>query len=433
MNSSSSARPTSAPAAQPVARQPTGPLAGLRIIDMSTILAAPFATQIAADYGADVIKIEPPGGDVFRHAGAKRSRLMGPVFMHANRNKRSIVIDARRAQGRDAILRLCKGAHGFLHNIRPSAMARLGLAYEDVARVSPSIVYLNLVGYGSKGPYAGRPAYDDLIQGFSGLASTFTMSGAAEPRFVPAVMADRIAGMTAAHALMAALLHQQRTGEGQQVEVPMFESLVQMVLGDHLGGLSFKPPAGPKGYARLITPYRRPYKTLDGFICVLIYTDRQWQTFFEAIGRRDIWESDPRFADPATRSQHFDEAYAMLSAFLAERTTAQWLELLQANDLPAVPVSEVEDLLSDPHLRGSGFLEDVEHPSEGTIVQMSVPQSFSATPANVYRHAPNPGEQSTEVLAEAGFDSAEISGLVSAGVVHQYEVEASDGADDATS
>ena len=197
----------------------------------------------------------------------------------------------------------------------------------------------------------------------------------------------------------------------------MFESLVQMVLGDHLGGLSFDPPAGPKGYVRLTTPNRRPYRTRDGYICVLVYTDRQWQKFFEAIGRRDIWESDPRFADQATRAQHYDDAYGMLADFLAERTTAQWLELLQACDLPAVPVSEIEDLVDDPHLRGSGFLETVEHPTEGRMLQMGVPQAFSVTPANVYRHAPRPGEQSSEVLAEAGFDAEEIEALLAAGVV----------------
>jgi crotonobetainyl-CoA:carnitine CoA-transferase CaiB-like acyl-CoA transferase len=395
----------------------TGPLAGLRVIDMSTVLAAPLASQILADYGADVIKVEPPGGDVFRHAGAKRNPLMGPVFMHANRNKRSAVIDARDRRGRDAILRLCRGAHGFLHNIRPAAMARLGLSYEDVARVSPAIVYLNLVGYGSKGCYAGRPAYDDLIQGFSGLAATFTMSGADEPRFVPMVIADRLAGLGAAHAMLAALVHQQRTGEGQQVEVPMFESLVQMVLGDHLGGLSFQPPAGPKGYARLTTRNRRPYRTRDGYICVLVYTDRQWQKFFGAIGRRDIWDSDPRFADQATRAQHYDDAYGMLAGFLTERTTAEWLELLHACDLPAVPVSEVEDLVDDPHLRETGFLATVEHPTEGSMLQIGVPQNFSATPANIYRHAPRPGEQSLEVLAEAGLAGEEIDALIAAGVV----------------
>ncbi len=398
----------------------TGPLAGLRIIDMSTILAAPFASQIVADYGAEVIKIEPPGGDVFRLAGARRSPLMGPVFIHANRNKRSIVIDARSDRGRDTILKLCANAHAFLHNVRPGAMARLGLSYPDVARVSPAIVYLNLVGYGGQGPYAGRPAYDDLIQGVSGLAATFTMSGAEHPRFVPAVIADRISGMSAAHALMAALLHQQRTGQGQAVEVPMFETLAQMVLGDHLGGLSFEPAAGPKGYDRLTTPNRRPYPTRDGHICVLIYTDRQWQTFFEAIGRSDIWQNDSRFASQASRARHYSDAYGMLAEFLTERTTGEWLALLQAHDLPAVPVNQIEDLLDDPHLRVSGFLAEVEHPTEGPMVQMGIPQAFSATPANVYRHAPNPGEHTVQILAESGVSAAEIDELLGAGVVQQF-------------
>ncbi len=411
--------------AEGAARRPTGPLAGLRVIDMSTVLAAPYASQIVADYGADVVKIEPPGGDLFRHAGAKRNPRMGPIFMHANRNKRSVVLDARLPEGRDAILRLCAGADAFLTNIRPAAMARLGLAYADVARVRDDIVYLGLVGYRSDGPYAGRPAYDDLIQGMSGLAATFQMSGADEPRFVPAVIADRISGLNAAHALIAALFHRERSGAGQYVEIPMFESLVQMVLGDHLGGSSFDPPVGGMGYDRLITPNRRPYKTRDGFICVLIYTDRQWQTFFQAIGRADIWEQDPRFADQATRAEHFDAAYGMLAGFLAERTTAQWLALLREHDLPAAPVNDIESLLADPHLRATGFLSKVAHPTEGTIVELQPPPSFSATPANIFRHAPRAGEQSIEVLREADFTDDEIRRLQDAGALVQHPDAAS--------
>ncbi|MEZ5741525.1 MAG: CoA transferase, partial [Burkholderiaceae bacterium] len=361
---------------------PTGPLSGYRIIDMTTVLAGPFATQIAGDYGADVVKIEPPEGDVMRLGGAKRHEQMGPLYLHANRNKRSVVLDVKQPAAREAVLRLAQGADAFVHNIRPAAMARLGLSYDDLKAVNPGIVYLNLVGYGHKGPYAGKPAYDDLIQGVGGIAGAFTMIEGQEPRFVPAVIADRLSGLNAAHALIAALLHRERTGQGQMVEVPMFESVVQVMLGDNLGGLSFDPPAGPPGYNRLTTPNRRPYKTRDGYICVLIYTDRHWQSFFKAIGRPEIWRDDPRFADQVTRTRHYDEAYGMVADFLLERGTAEWLELLTANDLPAVPMSRIEDLQHDAHLLQSGMLETIEHPTEGRIRQIRPPAYFSASPTS---------------------------------------------------
>jgi crotonobetainyl-CoA:carnitine CoA-transferase CaiB-like acyl-CoA transferase len=397
-----------------------GPLRGMRIVDLTTVLAGPYATQIVADYGADVIKVEPPEGDVMRLAAAKRHAQMGPIYLHANRNKRSVVLDVKQPEARAAVLRLCEGAHALVHNIRPQAMARLGLAYEDVCAVNPRIVYVNLVGYGRHGPYAGRPAYDDLIQGIGGLASMFTLCGDAEPRFVPAVIADRLSGLTMAHALLAALLHRERTGEGQFVEVPMFESVAQIVAGDHLGGLSFDPPAGPPGYNRLTTPHRRPYRTRDGFIGVLIYTDRQWQSFFTAIGRRDIWDSDPRFATQAARSRHYDEAYALVAEIMPGRSTAEWLALLSAHDLPAVPITAIEELATNPHLVESGFVRTDEHPTEGRIRQFGVPAEFAATPCTLRRHAPNPGEQTREVLAEAGLEPAQIDALIASGAARQF-------------
>ncbi len=388
---------------------------------MTTVLAGPYATQIAADYGADVVKIEPPEGDVMRLAAAKRHAQMGPMFMHANRNKRSVVLDVKQPAARDAVLRLCAGADAFVHNVRPQAMARLGLDYAALQRVNPQIVYVNLVGYGARGPYAGRPAYDDLIQGISGMASMFTLCGDEAPRLVPAVIADRISGLNAVHAMLAALLHRERTGEGQSVEVPMFESVVQIVLGDHMGGLSFDPPAGPPGYNRLTTPNRRPYRTQDGFIGVLIYTTRQWENFFKAIGRSDIWEQDPRFRDQATRTQHYDAAYGMVAQFMQERGTDEWLALFAAHDLPAVPVTRIEDLEFDPHLQATGFVQTVEHPTEGRIKQIRPPPDFSRTPASVHRHAPNAGEHTREVLAEAGLTAAEVTALLDVGAALQFQ------------
>lgn len=407
--------------AGPVTPASGGPLAGFRVLDMTTVLAGPYATQIVADYGAEVVKVEPPEGDVMRLAGAKRHARMGPIFMHANRNKRSVVLDVKQPEGREAMLRLAAQCDAFVHNIRPAAMARLRLSYEDLAAVNPRLVYVSLVGYSQQGPYAARPAYDDLIQGISGMAAAFTMCGDDAPRFVPAVIADRISGLNTAHALLAALLHRERTGQGQSVNVPMFESLVQIVLGDHLGGLSFDPPAGPPGYNRLTTPNRRPYRTRDGFVCVLVYTDRQWQSFFTAIGRPDIWSSDPRFADQATRTRYYDQAYGMLAEFIQERTTAEWLALLPAHDIPAVPVSRIEELEDDPHLAATGFVETVDHPTEGRIKQVRPPPEFSRTPPGIWRHAPNPGEHTREVLAEAGLAPREVDALVAGRVALQFD------------
>lgn len=400
--------------------KPTGPLAGKRIIDLTTVLAGPYATQIVADYGADVVKIEPLEGDVMRLAAAKRHGQMGPIFMHANRNKRSATLNLKDAAARDAVLALCQDADALIHNVRPQAMARLGLGYDDVKAVNPRLVYVNLVGYSRRGPYAGRPAYDDLIQGISGMASMFSLCGADEPRYVPAVIADRISGLNAANALLAGLLHAERSGEGQFVEVPMFESLVQIVLGDHLGGLSFEPPAGPPGYNRLTTPNRRPYRTRDGFIGVLIYTDRHWRDFFHAIGRSDIWEGDPRFTTQAARTEHYDTAYGMVAEFIRERTTQEWLALFEAHDLPAVPVHRIEDLERDPHLQATGFVETTEHPTEGRIKQVRPTHDFSATPAGIFRHAPNPGEHTREILAEAGLSDVDVNQLIERGGASQF-------------
>ena len=400
--------------------KPTGPLVGKRIIDLTTVLAGPYATQIAADYGADVIKIEPLEGDVMRLAAAKRHSQMGPIYLHANRNKRSATLNLKDPVARDAVLKLCESADALVHNVRPQAMARLGLSYEDVKKVNERLVYVNLVGYSKHGPYAGRPAYDDLIQGISGMASMFSLCGSDEPRYVPAVIADRISGLNAANALLAALLHSERTGKGQMVEVPMFESLVQIVLGDHMGGLSFDPPAGPPGYNRLMTPNRRPYRTLDGFIGVLIYTDRQWKDFFHAIGRTDVWESDERFRTQVARAQNYDTAYGFVSDVIRERSTAEWLELFGSHDLPAVPVHRIEDLEIDPHIKATGFVETVEHPTEGLIKQIRPAHDFSATPASIFRHAPNLGEQTREILLEAGMTGSDIDALIERGNAHQF-------------
>ena len=394
-------------------RKKTGPLAGMRIVDMSSVLMGPFATQMLADYGADVVKVESPEGDLMRLGGAMRNPKMGSIFLQANRGKRSIVLDVKKPAGRRAFLTLCESADAVIHNVRTAAMARLRLAYEDVRTVAPAIVYVSLVGYGEDGPYAGKPAYDDLIQGISGVASLFA-AGGREPRFAPVNMADRVVGLNAVHAVLAALLHRERTGEGQSIEVPMFETMAQFVLGDHFGGLAFEPPEGPPGYNRLLSPDRRPYRTSDGHLCVLVYTDRQWRSFFEAIGEPELF-ADPLYSDHATRTRNYDRVYAELARHLATRTTAAWTELLTRHDIPCVPAHDVESLLADPHIRAVGLVQSMEHPTEGTIRLAGPPARWSRTPPAIGGPPPNLGEHTREVLAEAGFGEAEIDAMIEEG------------------
>ena len=391
------------------------PLFGIRVVDLSTVVMGPWATYLLAGYGADVIKVEPPDGDVMRYAGPSRHSGMGPLFMFMNRGKRSVVLDLKRREARDALLRVCETADVFVTNVRPAAMGRLALGYEDVAAVSPRIVYVDLVGYGQDGPYAAKPAYDDLVQGISGMASLFQHVGD-EPRFVPALIADRITGMNAVHAVLAALFLRERTGEGQHVEVPMFETMAELVLSDHLGGHLFEPPTGGFGYNRVLTPNRRPLRTLDGYVCVLLYTEKHWERFFALAGRDERYASDPRLSNPEVRRQEYDAAYGTVAEIVATRTSAAWLESLAALDIPVVPLNDVADLLDDPHLRATGFFSIEDHPSEGPVRAVRRPGHFGDGIAPPLRHAPRLGEHGREILREVGLDDDAITAALHAGV-----------------
>jgi crotonobetainyl-CoA:carnitine CoA-transferase CaiB-like acyl-CoA transferase len=396
-----------------------GPLSGMRIIDMTSVLMGPFATQMLGDYGADVIKVESPEGDLMRLGGAMRNPKMGAIYLQANRNKRSIVLDVKTEAGRNALLELCRNADALIHNVRTAAMARLRLSYEDVRAVNEEIVYTALVGYGENGPYAGKPAYDDLIQGISAIPSLFAQGGRSEPRFVPVNMADRVVGLNAAHAILAALLCRERTGKGQSVEVPMFETMTQFVLGDHFGGLSFDPPTGPAGYNRLLSPDRRPYKTKDGYLCVLVYTDKQWENFFRAIGQLEEFHRNPLYSDHATRTRNYDRVYADLAAHLEARTTEEWTTLLTENDIPCVPAYDIEQLLDDPHIQSVGLIRDMDHPSEGRVRMVGPPSRWSLTQPDIHSHPPRLGENTREILAEIGLSESEIDGMLASGAAKE--------------
>lgn len=394
-----------------------GPLAGIRVLDLTSVLVGPYCTQLLAEMGAEVIKVEPPEGDVVRLIGPERHRLMGGMFLTINRGKRSIVLDLKRPEAREALLRLARGADVLVTNIRPAAMARLGLDYEALRAANPRIVYAAIVGYGQHGPYAPRPAYDDLVQGAALVAGLYARATDGEPRYAPMAIADRIAGLMMANAINGALFWRERTGEGQLVEVPMFETMLTFVLGDHLTGRTFDPPLDGGGYQRHLSPDRKPYRTKDGFVCTMIYNDRQWRNFCRAVGWPDLVSTDPRFASHATRTRHIDEILAMLSELFLTRTTAEWLEILEKADLPVAPVHTLESIFDDPHVRATGFFGAEEHPTEGRVWRMAVPMRFSAAGEPERAPAPNLGEHSAAILAEAGYGEAEIRALMESGAV----------------
>jgi len=395
------------------AAAPAGPLAGVRIIDLTSVMMGPYATMLLGDYGADVIKVESPEGDVMRHAAPMKHPRMGAMYLQGNRNKRSIVLDLKKPGGRDALLRLAARADVFVHNVRPAAMARLKLGADDLLAVNPRLVYASLHGFGEKGPYAGRPAYDDLIQGLTALpALTGKITG--EPRYSPATMADRIVGLNATHAILAALFHRERTGEGQAIEIPMFETMAQFVLGDHMGGRSFVPPIGPPGYSRLLSPDRRPYRTSDGYICALVYSDKQWNAFFGAIGLAEK-DRDPRLNSISARTQNYDFVYNWFSEVMATRTSAEWLKFFEQADIPHAPLHDLDSLIDDPHLNAVGLFQTIAHPTEGTLRVAGPAATWSKTPPSIRHHPPRVGEHGREILREAGLADDEIAALASEG------------------
>jgi crotonobetainyl-CoA:carnitine CoA-transferase CaiB-like acyl-CoA transferase len=398
-----------------LATENRGPLAGVRVIDLTSVVMGPFATQILGDMGADVIKVEPPAGDNMRWVGPMRNPGMGHIHMHLNRNKRSLVLDLKTPRGLEAVKRLLATSDVLVYNVRPQAMARLGLSYEAVSTINPKLVYVGAYGFSEKGAYAGRPAYDDLIQGAAGIPSLTLEQGGDVPRYAPVTLGDRSVGLQTAIAVTGALFHAARTGKGQAVEVTMFESLSQFVLGDHMGGRTFDPPLGAPGYARLIAPHRRPYATKDGYLCVLIYNDKHWNNFFDAVGRADL-KSDPRFCDHTSRAENIRAVYEFVSDIMATRNTAEWRTLLERADIPNTPMHTMDSLIDDPHLNAAGFFPIYDHPSEGKVRTTAPVGEWGVTPLSIRRLAPRLGEHSREVLSEAGYSLDEINRMNADGV-----------------
>ena len=393
-----------------LAREATGPLKGVRIVDMTSVVFGAYATAMLGDLGADVIKIEFPagrrggGGDIMRWAGhppAGAPEDLGPIYMTINRNKRSMLLDLREEKAARALKALIATSDVFAASVRYEGLKRLGLDYEAVKAVRADIVYVHGAGYGSEGPYAGEPAYDDLVQSASGLADLLgRVDGDPTPRLIPTLVADKVSGLFMAQAITAALFHRERTGEGQFVEVPMLECVTSFTLAEHFYGHVYDPPTGPWAYTRVANPERKPFRTKDGHIGLLPYTDAQWDQFFAAAGWADTFGKDPRFADYKTRARHVRELYGLVEEVTPTRTTDEWLALLKPLHIPVVKMNRLDDLPTDPHLAAVGLFERYEHPEAGPYVSLRPPVKYSATPANIRRHPPRLGEHTDELLAE---------------------------------
>jgi crotonobetainyl-CoA:carnitine CoA-transferase CaiB-like acyl-CoA transferase len=387
----------------------TGPLEGIRVLDLTSVVLGPMTGQYLGDMGADVIKVEPPEGDITRSIGARRSEGMGALFLANNRNKRSVVLDLKSEEGQVVLRTMAAKCDVLLHSVRAASAARLGLSYETLAARNPRLIYCHVKGFSDLGAYAGRPAYDDIVQALSGLAMLQTIA-AGEPRYVPSIIADKITAVHAAYAITLALFHRERSGRGQSVGVPMMETMVAFNSAEHLGGCVFEPPEGRMGYEPVRQGMRRPFKTRDGWLCVLPYTDTNWRRFFELAERADL-AADPRFATQRGRQKNLELVMGELAKQLATRPSSEWLRLLLEADIPCAAVNDLEDLLSDPHLESVDFWKIVEHPTEGKLRLPANPIELSATPPSIRRGPPRLGEHTAEVLRSFGYDPAAIERL----------------------
>ncbi len=390
-----------------------GALDGVRVLEIASMVFGPLAGQHLGDMGADVIKLEPPEGDLTRSIGPRRSPKMGSFFLTNNRNKRSIVVDLKRPEGREILHRLLAKTDVLIHSMRLPAAKRLGIDYETLSTKNSGLIYCHVTGYGNDGLYAGRPAYDDIIQAASGLAMLQKVVGG-QPRYIPTIVADKISGVHAAYAIMAALFHRFRTGEGQQVDVAMFETMTAFNMLEHQWGHAFEPPIGKMGYEPVVTAARRPYRTSDGYLSILPYSDTHWKRFFELAGAPEIMQ-DERFSTFAARQKNFLEVWGEIERQIAFKSNAEWLRLLTPEDIPFSIVNDIEALPNDPHLNSVDFWQIAEHPPEGTLRMARNPLGMSASTTRITRLPPRLGEHTAEILREYGYDDISLQQLAASG------------------
>jgi crotonobetainyl-CoA:carnitine CoA-transferase CaiB-like acyl-CoA transferase len=398
-----------------------GPLSGVKVLELTSVVMGPYACQTLADMGAEVIKVEPPQGDTNRNLGASRTNKdMAALFLTCNRNKRDIVLDLKSDEGKEACLKLAAEADVIIHNFRPQAMERLGLTYERIKEVNPTIIYCACYGYSKKGPYGNKGALDDSIQSASGIAHLNAMVYG-EPRYMPTVIADKTTGLTAVYAITSALYAREKIGKGQEIEVPMFETMVAFTMAEHMWGQTFEPPIGNAGYTRIMSLNRKPYKTKDGYIAVLPYFDAHWATFCKLAEVPELIE-DERFTTMAERLKNIDQTYEETGKALLAKTTEEWMDLLGDTNVPTIRVNTLDGLIDDPHLKATNFFEHHEHPTEGTLKLTKFPVNFSETPADIRRLPPRLGEHSVEILKEVGYSDEEIQSMIDAGQTKQADV-----------
>lgn len=388
-----------------------GPLEGIRVIDLTSVVVGPLATQTLADYGAEVIKVESPAGDLGRTIGGLGvTPGMGPKFLHLNRNKRSIVLDLKKPAGYEALTKLIERSDVLVWNVRPTSMQRMKLGHDDVRAMNPRIIYCGMFGFGQDGRYREKPAYDSIIQGSAGVAALYHRA-AGEPRYLPMVMADKTVGLIAVQMILMALFHRERTGEAQAIEIPMFENMATFVLSEHMYLKTFQPPRGPTGDPRLLDPQAKPLQTKDGWICVSANTQAQAFALFDAIGRPEL-KTDERFSTIAARFRNVGEYFRIRAEALKEKTTAEWLEIFDHSDVPAMPYHTLDSLMEDPHLQDVGLFATIEHPTEGNVINMTLPNKLSKGARSDFTPAPKLGQHSVEILGEIGYSDQDIARMV---------------------
>ena len=392
------------------------PLKGIKIIDASSILMVPYCTRLLADMGAEIIKVETLSGDNTRYIGPSINKGMAAVFLNINRNKKSISVDLKSADGRLIINKLIKKSDVFVSNIRKASLEKLKLTHSDFIKINPKIITANAVGFSSKGPYAGLPAFDDTIQAISGMAA-YQEIYSDQPSYTSGATADKVTGLMLGMSILSALFNREKNGEGTELEVPMMETMVDFTLVEHLYGYNFLPPKAPPVYPRQSSPNRKPYKTLDGYIAVLPYSDDQWLRFFSIIKKENILK-DPKFCSLESRNQNIDELYKILSEELKKRNTSFWIKNLREQDIPATKVNFPKDLFEDEHLERTNFFKVQDHPTEGKLLYPSFPVEFNEDETSSESlHAPSLGENTKEILTDLGYSEFEIESFVSKGIV----------------
>ena len=399
-----------------------GPLRGIRVLDLTSVVLGPVATQILGDYGAEIIKVESPAGDMMRANGVSRHAGMGSIFLTLNRNKRSLSLDLTKKEGANLLNRILPRFDVLMHNMRVEAIERLGFGYASVSAIHPGIVYCAATGFEQAGPDRDKPAFDDIIQAASGMAALQSL-GRDAPDYVPTLIADKTTGLCVVNAVLAALIHRGQTGQGQYVEVPMLETFTSFVMVEHLNGLTFEPPIAPAGYARLLDGGRRPWPTSDGHIAMLPYTAAHWAAFFRETGREDLAQS-LAVTDKQKRNENIKKLYGAVSELMRTRSSAEWIDVCTRLDIPATPIYALEDVPAHPQLRAVDLFKTMEHPSEGRIRYARPTLKFAATPAGEPEPAPLLGQHSREVLLEEGIGEDEIAALIARGIVVTTDIPA---------